>query len=87
MESSSHDAGVLKEKYKKRLLELDGVIGIGVGSREISEKKLRIPTIVVMVVDEKTKKKLQDGDAIPKSIEGIPVEIQVTGVIRALGEK
>lgn len=76
----------IKQKYEKLLLELEGVVGVGVGRKEVPEKGLSAPTIVVMVVDEKTKRKLQDSDAIPNSIEGVPIEILVTGVVRALGK-
>ena len=56
-------------------MNIPGIIGIGIGGRENSAK---IVINVVKITDEIKRK-------IPKEIDGIPVEIKETGVVRALG--
>jgi len=66
----------VKKKYLQQFLNIPGVVGIGIGGRENSAK---IVVNVIKITDEIKRK-------IPKEIDGIPVEIIETGVVRALGD-
>lgn len=70
----------IKEKYTPQLLKLKGVVGVGIGSKVVEGRATDELTIVVLV-----DKKLPEHDQIiPKSLEGIPTDVQEAGVIKAL---
>ncbi len=70
MESTIETA---QAKLTDRVMALPGVVGLGIGECEGA------PCIKVFVVQ----KTPQLESAIPSTFEGFPVEIQVTGEIRA----
>lgn len=63
----------IKRKHEARLLGLEGVTGVGVGSDEIGDA-----VILVYVLDASISKN------IPSDLDGINVQTQVTGEIDAL---
>lgn len=64
----------VKKKYEKSWLSLDNVVGIGVGLT-----RAKTPGILISVC--KNDASIQA--TIPPQVEGIPVEIQYTGPIKA----
>ena len=64
----------VKKKYEKRIMNIPGVIGIGIGKLEEQD------AINVLVVEKTSliEKK------VPQQLKGFPVIIQETGTIRAL---
>jgi len=70
------DINAVLRAHDRELLAIPGVVGVYVGV--LSDKKT--PCLTVMVV-KKTKDLEQ---ALPKSLEGYPVEIEETGVIRPM---
>ena len=63
----------VKQKYQSKIMNIPGVVGIGVGKENESD------AIMVLVVERTSviEKK------VPKQLKGFPVIIQETGVIRA----
>ena len=59
-----------KEKYEVALMEIEGVTGVGVSTKR--------NLIIVYVVDKSVIR------FIPEKIEGFPVEVMITGPVRAL---
>jgi hypothetical protein len=64
----------IKNKYEKSWLALEGVVAVGIG--KTSDKKF---AIIISVKEDIKKLKLQIAD----NIDGIPIEIQETGDIKA----
>lgn len=64
----------VKKKYEKKIMNIPGVVGIGVGMLD------DVDAITVMVVEKTAliEKK------VPQQLKGFPVIIQETGTIRAL---
>ncbi len=65
----------IKNKYQNAWLKLPGVVAVGVGI-------LKNGAIGIIVSVEKLNEALKD--QIPDAVEDVPVEIQVTGKIKAL---
>lgn len=70
----SRDIVAVKDRHERELLNLSGVVGVGIGE---CKKK---PCIRVFV--EKRTPELER--RIPKQIEGIDVDVEVTGPIKRL---
>jgi hypothetical protein len=70
------DIDAVLRAHDKKLLAIPGVVGVYVG--RLADQKT--PCLRVMVV--KRTKDLEQ--AIPKSLEGYPVELDETGVIRPM---
>ena len=67
---------VAQQKHEATLMALDGVEGIGIGQDPIGN-----PAIVVYVRDQGV------SDRLPKDLDGVSVQVQVTGLIDALKQK
>jgi MinD-like ATPase involved in chromosome partitioning or flagellar assembly len=61
-----------------------GVVGVGIGRKIVSGKETDQLAIVVNVVKKLPENKLKKEEIIPKSLEGVPVDVQEVGVIKAL---
>lgn len=69
------DIRKIMNKHTPQLLEIKGVIGVGIGKTEMNQ--LAIEVLVA--------KKLPEHDTlVPNSLEGVPTRIREVGVIRAL---
>lgn len=65
-----------KQKHEAELMAMDGVEGIGIAQDPIGN-----PAIVLYVRDQAVAR------GLPKDLDGVPVQVQVTGPIDALKEK
>lgn len=74
MSESLERVRAVKQMHQQRWLALPGVLGVGIGQRDDG------PQIVVMVEAEPERIRRE----IPEEVEGVAVEIQVTGTLRAL---
>ena len=63
------------KQHTTHLMSIDGVVGVGIGELESSQSCI---TVMVIKEDEKLKKK------IPMELNGYPVKIHVSGVIRPM---
>lgn len=71
----------LKATHEKRLLAKANVVGVGIGLRQQGGKDQ--VCIVVSVRQKVPAEQLSPADRIPAQIDGVPVDVQVTGEIRA----
>ena len=63
----------VKNRHEQRLLAIDGVKGVGIGSTEIGDD-----AIILYLRDSSVRER------IPSEIEGIPIRPEITGEIDAL---
>ena len=72
---SRRDINDVKEAHTKELMSIPGVVGVYVG--QLTDRTPCIGVMVVKKSDDLEKK-------IPKSLEGYPVRIDETGVIKPM---
>ena len=74
----------VKARHEKDLLRKANVVAVGVGFREQGGRVSDQVCIVVSVRRKVRRNQISPGDVIPREIEGVPVDVKVTGEIRAL---
>lgn len=74
----------IKSKYAPLLFKYEGVVGVGIGRKIVAGKETDQLAIVVDVIKKLSEDRLKKEDLIPQFLEGIPVDVQEVGVIRAL---
>jgi hypothetical protein len=74
----------VKRRHEQELLRKANVVAVGVGYRTQGGQGTQEVAIVVSVKNKVPLSNLKPGDRIPASIEGVPVDVVETGVIRAL---
>jgi hypothetical protein len=74
----------VKRRHEQELLRKANVVAVGVGYRTQGGQGTQEVAIVVSVKNKAPLSNLKPGDRIPASIEGVPVDVVETGVIRAL---
>lgn len=74
----------IQARHSDDLLRKPHVVGVGIGMR-CRRGKFTDEMCLVVMVDEKLKPEdLNDDERIPGEIEGVPVDVQETGVFNAL---
>jgi hypothetical protein len=76
-------AKAVKARHAGRLMALPGVVGVGVGLRQRGGRSTDEVAIVVMVERKLPVDRLSSAEALPAELEGVPVDVQETGEIRA----
>jgi hypothetical protein len=74
----------VKQAYENQLLRLANVVGVGIGMRLQGGVRTDHPALVVMVKKKLPAELITQSDLIPSEIEGIPVDVQEVGDIRAI---
>jgi len=74
----------IKAAYETELMRKANVVGVGIGLRQRGGKPTGEPAIVVSVTRKVPVSDLAPGDVIPRELEGIPVDVQAVGELRAL---
>ena len=74
----------VKARYETDLMDKANVVGVGIGLRQQGGEPTGEPVIVVSVTHKVPLTQLALGDVIPRELEGIPVDVQATGELRAL---
>ena len=74
---------IVKQNYEGELMSKANVVGVGIGFRQ--KGGLRTDTVVLVVMVEKKVpgSQLAPGDLIPAIIEGVQIDVQEVGKIRA----
>jgi hypothetical protein len=72
-------ARLVKQVHETELLARANVVGVGVGFRQTGGKPTRQVAIVVMVRDKLPSAELRPEDALPREIDGVPVDVQAVG--------
>ncbi|MCK5634378.1 MAG: hypothetical protein KAI06_04800 [Anaerolineales bacterium] len=73
----------VQEKYEEALLNRANVEGVGVGLRMRAGELTDEVVLVVMVTRKVPRAQLAPDDFVPSEIEGVPVDIQEIGHVRA----
>jgi len=81
---NNEDIRKIKDKYVSYLFKFEGVVGVGIGRKTIAGEETDQLAIVVDVVRKLPENQLKKEEIIPKSLEGVPVDVREVGVIKAL---
>ena len=73
----------VRKKYEKRLLRKKNVVGVGVGLRQRAGELTDEVVLTVMVRQKQPAADLRRRDRIPAELDGVPVDVQEVGTIRA----
>jgi len=74
----------VKAKHEKALLRKKNVVGVGVGFRKRRGELTGELALIVMVRAKYPDAALDPHDLIPSELDGVPVDIQPVGELRAL---
>lgn len=73
----------VKEDYHHMLMSLSNVVGLGLGYAQRGGEVTDQPALVVMVSHKVPTEHLSKRDLIPTELDGVPVDVQAVGEIRA----
>jgi hypothetical protein len=76
-------AQAIKRAYTSQLMAKANVVGVGVGFCTTGGERTGQVGLVVMVNHKLPRGQIDPADLIPKEIEGVPVDVQEVGEIRA----
>ena len=74
----------VKRRHENELLRQPNVVAVGVGFRTRAGQPTDEVCIVVSVTRKQPAAQLKRGEVLPASLEGVPIDVVETGVIRAL---
>ncbi len=83
-EQAVQHAQEVKRRHEAELMRYPNVVAVGVGFRQRGGQTTNEVCIVVSVTHKQPAAQLKRGEAIPASLEGVPVDVVETGTIRAL---
>lgn len=83
MKAAVERARAVKRDHEGELMSKANVVGVGVGLREKGGVRTNEVALVVMVKERIPTTLLAPDDVIPAQIEGVPVDVQEVGEIRA----
>jgi hypothetical protein len=75
----------IKKAYQDELMSKANVVGVGIGIRRKGGLRTDEMALVVMVERKVSKSQLATKDQIPAKIEGVPLDVQEVGWIKAQG--
>ena len=73
----------IKEAHQDMLMGKANVVGVGIGFAQRGQQTTQEIALVVMVSQKLPREKLAPEDVIPTEIDGVPVDVQLTGLIQA----
>ncbi len=73
----------VKRRHEAELLRKPNVVAVGVGFRTRSGQPTDEVCIVVSVKTKVPAAQLKRGELLPTSIDGVPIDVVETGIIRA----
>jgi hypothetical protein len=73
----------VKRRYESELLRKPNVVAVGVGFRTRAGQSTTEVCIVVSVTRKQPATQLKRGEAVPASLEEVPIDVVETGIIRA----
>ena len=74
----------VKSAYEVDLMRKANVVGVGIGFRQRRGETMGEPAIIVSVTHKVSHSQLDPDDVVPSELEGIPVDVQAVGQLRAL---
>ena len=75
----------VKQAHEAELLAMPNVVGVGVGLRKKRGVLTDEVALVVMVSRKLTLEAVDSSDVIPREINGVPVDVQEVGEVKAGG--
>ena len=78
-----HHAQDVKRRHETELMRKANVVGVGIGFRTRGGQRTDEVCIVVSVKTKVPAAQLKRSDVLPASIDGVPIDVIETGVIRA----
>ncbi len=82
--SAYEKAQAVKRAHQDDLMAKAHVVGVGIGLRQRGESHTDEVALVVMVTHKVAVEDLAPEDIVPTEIDGVPVEVQEVGEIKAL---
>lgn len=73
----------VKEAHEEELMARANVVGVGIGLRQKDGAPTNETALVVMVSRKVPLSQLKPEDVIPAELEGVPIDVQAVGEIRA----
>jgi hypothetical protein len=83
MKAAYEKAQAVKRVHEVELMGRANVVGVGVGFRQRGGVRTGEVALVVMVRQKVARAQLAPADVIPTEIEGVPVDVQEVGEIKA----
>lgn len=74
----------VRDAHEAELMSKANVVGVGIGLRRRAGAETGEAAIIVSVTRKVPLAQLSPHDVIPSELEGIPVDVQAVGEIRAL---
>ena len=82
--SNLEQVRVIKAVYEADLMRKANVVGVGIGLQQQGGKLTGEAAIVVSVTHKLPLSQIAPGDVIPCELEGVLVDVQAVGELRAL---
>ncbi|RME76258.1 MAG: hypothetical protein D6784_06210 [Chloroflexi bacterium] len=74
----------VKARYEQSLLQRPNVVGVGIGFKMEHNRPTDTLALVVNVKQKLPAAELSPDDILPTELEGVPVDVQEVGTIRAI---
>ena len=74
----------VKSAHEVDLMRKANVVGVGIGLQQTGGKPTGEPAIIVSVTVKVSVSQLASGDVIARELDGVPVDVQAVGKLRAL---
>jgi hypothetical protein len=74
---------VVRATHEADLMRKANVVGVGIGLKKVDGEQTGQPAIVVSVTRKLPSPELRPDDVIPQELDGVPVDVQVVGELRA----
>jgi hypothetical protein len=73
----------VRATYEADLMRKANVVGVGIGLKKVDGEQTGEPAIVVSVIRKLPSPQLEPDDVIPDELDGVPVDVQAVGDLRA----
>jgi hypothetical protein len=73
----------VKAAHQAELMRKANVVGVGIGLRSRRGRLTDEPAVIVSVTHKVPRAALRPEDVIPSELEGVPVDVQEVGYLRA----
>jgi hypothetical protein len=83
-DGSEAEAREIKERNKKAILEKPNVVGVGVGYKQVDDRRIGEVSLVVLVRRKVPPSALSPRTMVPSQVNGLPTDVIQVGEIRAL---
>jgi hypothetical protein len=80
---STEKIRAVRHAREKELMSKANVVGVGLGLRQRAGQHTAEPALVVMVSRKVPIEALSPWDVIPASLDGVPVDVQEVGELKA----